>query len=254
MGNLKAWGQSNPEEIKKIEAQLGLAPDGQWDPDLEGRISAYQQILGQDVGQTADNDGGAQWGALMGIINQRGAAFGPGGDPTPMQDTGFQAFLRNAGAAEADILDEIRERTAQTTREINRTAAGHQAERGDMEAEYSNQETALNEQARIGKQRINKDFSNRGFVGSSAEGYEQGEVDRSAAIDRSHLLQKKGANLGQLDQKFMEGQTQRRDALAAATRTLRGDVLSLYRQRGDEELKARDRIGLKSAQGNYPNG
>lgn len=203
----------DPATIKAFETYLGLTADGQWDADLEKRVGNYQSMLGQTPGQTDTPD---QYAALVSALQRRGDAFGPGADTTPMQDAAFQAFLRESGARESELLDEIRYRTEQTTREINRRAAGF----------------ALEKEQATGAVRQN--FGDRGFGGTNT--YRDSKIGEvSTDIDRQQL----------------DFEANQRDALTAAARNTQSDVNALYRRRVDEELDARNRIAKTNAEGTY---
>lgn len=252
MGNLASWAAGSPDQVRNLEENLGLTPDGTWDPELEKKIAQYQMMLGQTPGQTSDTDGGKEYTNLIQTIQSRGAALRPGGDSTPMGDPAFQMFLRNAGATEADLLSVIEERTLQSSREITRHAAGLKADIEDQEADFGRQAQDLTAQAEKGAKKINTDFSNRGFVGSSAEANQVGEFQEDIGRQQADLEGDKAATLGKLRTSGLNYAAGNRDALAAANRSTLSDVSALYRKRADEELLARDRIGLKSAKGVYP--
>jgi hypothetical protein len=109
----------DPATIKAFETYLGLNVDGQWDSDLERSVGRYQTMLGQTPGQTDTAD---QYAALVEALQKRAAAFGPGADTTPMQDAGFQAFLRESGARESDINALYRRRVDEELDARNRIA------------------------------------------------------------------------------------------------------------------------------------
>lgn len=154
-------------------------------------------------------------------------------DPTPAQDPAYQLFLRNSGAQESEILDEIRYRTEQNSREINRRAAGFAAQKADAEASGA-----------VAKQRIGADFADRGFgSGNTARDTQQGYVDQSTQ-----------QQIGNIDQQQLEQTASSRDALAGAIRSLGSDAASLYRKRADEELAARNRIAQRQLETTYGTG
>lgn len=252
MGNLAAWAQTNPDQVKNLEQSLGLPPDGTWDPELAKKIESYQLMLNQTPGQTSDTDNGKEYSNLIQTIQARGAAMQPGGDSLPMQDSTFQMFLRNAGASEADLLSVIQERTLQSAREINRHAQGIKADIADQEAAFGLKDQNLNQTEQQGVQKIGQDYSNRGLVGASAQGNEVGQFQQDVGNQRASLAGDKAATIGKLTTNNLDYAAGNRDALAAANRGTQSDIFSLYRKRADEELKARDRLGVASAKGNYP--
>lgn len=205
----------DPATIKAFETYLGLNADGQWDPDLGRSVGRYQTMLGQTPGQT---DTAEQYAALVEALQKRAAAFGPGADTTPMQDAGFQAFLRESGARESELLDEIRYRTEQTTREINRRAAGF----------------ALEKEQATGN--VRSGFAERGFSGAGANTFQDRKV---------------GEVTTDIDRQQMDFEASQRDALTAAARNSQTDINALYRRRVDEELDARNRIAKTNAEGTY---
>lgn len=205
----------DPATIKAFETYLGLNVDGQWDSDLERSVGRYQTMLGQTPGQT---DTAEQYAALVEQLQKRAAAFGPGADTTPMQDTGFQAFLRESGARESELLDEIRYRTEQTTREINRRAAGFALEK---------------EQATTS---IRQNFAERGFGAAGPNTFQDRKI---------------GEAVTDVDSQQMNFEASQRDALAAAARNSQSDINALYRRRVDEELDARNRLAKTNAEGTY---
>ena len=243
MGNIAQWAQSNPEAIKHWERTLGLPDDGSYDPELQQRIESYQLLLGQTPGQTKDGheDGGAEWGALNQLLTDRANSnTNLSSDNAPMRDTAFQAFLRESGAQEAQLLDEIRYRTEQSTREVNRRAAGFEAERSEVK---QNNEASL----QAGTRNIKSDFENRGILQSSMQQEHTGRLAEN--INRQQSQQ-----LGAIDENAMNFNVGQRDALATFARQARGDIAGLYRRRVDEEMNARDRVRLNDGQMKYPNG
>jgi len=252
MGNLAQWAATNPDQVRNLEENLGLTADGSWDPELEKKIGQYQMMLGQTPGQTSDSDGGKEYTSLINTIQQRGAALRPGGDSTPMGDPAFQMFLRNAGATEADLLSIIEERTLQSSREITRHAAGLKADIQDTEDAFGRKEQELANTEQQGVKKIGEDYSNRGLVGASAQGNDVQNFQTDIGLQRNDVLGDKAATLGKLRTSGLDYAAGNRDALAAANRGTYSDIGALYRKRADEELAARDRIGLKSAKGVYP--
>lgn len=204
-----------------------------FDPELDAKVKGYQALFGQTPGELS---GPADYDRLVQGLQSRAQTF-TAGDPLPLQDTAFQAFMRNAGAQEGSILDEIRYRTEQSQREINRRAAGYQADRSETNQQFDTQ-------TREGTNRIRGDFSARGLIGSSAQGQQTTDL-------RTDLGQKRAAALGGIDQSQMEFETGQRDSLSEARRALMGDVQDLYRRRVDEEFNARDRIGRAAAEATY---
>lgn len=239
----------DPGTLKAFETYLGLPADGAYDDELGKRIESYQMLLGQGTpGQTAND---SEYSALVKALQDRSAAFGSTGDPTPMQDTGFQSFLRNAGASENEILDEIRFRTEQNSREINRRAAGFAADRAEAVSGFDRERTGLGQERDSGTKRIGADYSNRGFGENS---FQQGDVNElNTDIDRrlGDVQGRQAQTLGGIDQQELEFKAGQNDALAEATRKLQQDAAALYRRRADEDLAARDRIGQRQAQGVY---
>lgn len=200
----------DPATIKAFETYLGLQPDGVWDPDLEKKVGQYQTMMGQTPGQTDNHE---QWSALVSQLQARGSAFGNAPDSVPAQDPAFQAFIRNAGAKESELLDEIQYRTVQTTREINRRAAGFALDKENAQTATTN------------------DFNDRGFgAGTASRDRKLGEISTNIANDQNQ---------------YEAGQ---RDSLTNSVKGLQGDINSLYRSRVNEELDARERIGKKAAQ------
>lgn len=229
-----AWqNQFEDHGIRALEEWLGLPVDGVFDADLDNKVKGYQALFGQTPGELR---GPEDYDRLVQGLQSRHVTSG-GNDPLPLQDTAFQAFMRNAGAEEGSILDEIRYRTEQSQREINRRAAGFQADRSE-----TNQ--AFDTQTREGTQNIRGDFSARGLIGSSAQGAQTSDL-------LTQLGQKRAAQLGGIDQSQMEFETGQRDALSESRRALMGDVQGLYRRKVDEELAARDRIGRQAAEATY---
>jgi len=154
-------------------------------------------------------------------------------DPVPAQDPAYQLFLRNSGAQESEIMDEIKYRTEQNSREINRRAAGFAAQKADAEANGA-----------VAKQRIGADFADRGFAsGNTARDTQQGYVDQSTQ-----------QQIGNIDQQQLEQTASSRDALAGAIRSLGSDAASLYRKRADEELAARNRVAQRQLDSTYGSG
>jgi hypothetical protein len=162
-------------------------------------------------------------------------------DPVPAQDPAYQLFMRNSGAQESEIMDEIKYRTEQNSREINRRAAGFAAQKADAEANA----TASKEQ---GAQKITQDFADRGF-GGAATARDQQLGTLTGNIDRSTQQQ-----IGNIDQQQLEQTASSRDALAGAIRSLGSDAASLYRKRADEELAARNRIAQRQLETTYGTG
>lgn len=225
----------DPATLKAFESYLGLPQDGSWDPELEKRVGSYQMLLGQTPGETADM---GQWEALTGALRQRGEAFGSPADSTPAQDPAYQAFMREAGARESEILDEIRFRTEQNSREINRRAAGFQAEKAEATVNAGMKKD-------VGTKRIRDDYSGRGFGGeNSARSLEVGQLTNE--IDTGL-----GQTIGGIDEQRMNFEAGQRDALAEATRRLNADANSLYRRRVDEDFAARKRISDEQNQRAY---
>lgn len=232
MGALRDLDQNT---LKAFETYLGLNADGVYDDELGKRLEAYQGMLGHGtMGQTADEN---EYAGLVNALQQRHAAFNTSADPTPMQDTAFQAFLRNAGADESKLLDEIRFRTEQTNREINRRAAGFAAQKAESQQAFGTERTA-------GTKKIRDDYSARGLVGASAQGNEE----QTFLTD---IGQRESRMLGDLDQQQMDFEAGQRDALSEATRRLRGDISDIYRRRTDEELNARDRVAARQGERTY---
>lgn len=154
-------------------------------------------------------------------------------DAVPAQDPAYQLFMRNSGAQESEIMDEIRYRTEQNSREINRRAAGFAAQKADAEASGA-----------VSKQKIGADFADRGFAsGNTARDQQQGNVDQSVQ-----------QTIGNIDQQQLEQTAGSRDALANAVRSLGSDAASLYRKRADEELNARNRVAQRQLETNYGTG
>lgn len=224
-----AWqDQFQDHGIRALEEWLGLPVDGVFDPTLDNRVRGYQALLGhKNPGELSDM---GEYNNLVQALQARITSMRPA-DSVPMQDTAFQAFMRNAGAEEASILDEIRYRTEQNSREINRRAAGFAAEKEETGKEFDQRMRAKT-----------ADFTGRGFIadGTSAEQMQQAE-----------LGEQRGAALGGIDQQQMEFEAGQNDALSAARRQLMGDVQGIYRKRADEELAARDRIGRQAAEAVY---
>lgn len=216
----------SPAVIRAFESYLGQPVDGTWDPELASKVGAYQQLLGQTPGQTDNAD---QYGALVSKLQERSAAFSTTPDSTPAQDPAFQAFMREAGAKESEILDEIRYRTEQNSREINRRAAGFAAQKDEAQ-------TNANTAKQQGVQRIQQQYADRGFgAQSSSKDQEQGQL--ASNIDTQTQQQ-----IGGIDEQQLNFNATNRDALAEATRRLNADANSLYRRRADEELNARQRV------------
>lgn len=217
----------DPATLSAFQSYLGMPVDGAWSPELASRIGAYQGLLGQTQGQTDSPD---QWSALVSQLQQRGAAFGQNAlDPVPAQDPAYQLFMRNAGAQESEILDEIRYRTEQSNREINRRAAGFAADKQDVQDNTNAAKTQ-------GTAKIGADYADRGFgAAASARDQEVGTLVGNA--DRSAQQQ-----IGGIDQNQLESTAGNRDNLAEATRRLGADANSLYRKKADEELAARNRV------------
>lgn len=153
-------------------------------------------------------------------------------DPVPAQDPAYQLFLRNSGAQESEILDEIKYRTEQNSREINRRAAGFAAQKADAETN-----------AGISKQRVGADFADRGF----------GSVNTARDQQMSNIDTATQQQIGNIDQQQLEYTANSRDALASAVRSLGSDAASLYRKRADEELAARNRIAQRQLDTTYGN-
>ncbi len=122
--------------------------------------------------------------------------------------------LRQRGAALTPGADStpMQDRTEQNTREINRRAAGFQMDKANA------------------KETISNDYADRGFGGANTS--REGDIGKATT---------------EIDKDQFNFETQQRDALAQATRTAQGDIQSLYRQRADEELNARQRIGERDA-------
>jgi len=225
----------DPATLKAFESYMGLPQDGTWDPELAKRVAGYQQLLGQTPGQTDDAQ---QWEALTGQLAARGAAFADPGDSTAAQDPAFQTFMRNAGARESEILDEINYRTEQNSREINRRAAGFAAQKDEAT-------TNAGLQRQQGTERIRDDFAGRGFGGANT-GRTQADNQLNTQIDTGLQQQ-----TGQIDEQQMSFNAGQRDALSEATRRLNSDANSLYRRRVDEEFNARERISKDQNQRSY---
>lgn len=203
----------DPATIKAFETYLGLPVDGVWDGELASRVGGYQTLLGQTPGQTRD---AAEWEALTAALKRRGEALSPSADPVPMQDIAFQTFLRESGARESELLDEIQWRTEQSTREINRRAAGFELDRENT------------------RQKIQTDYRERGF-GNKSSFRDRDEGRATTEIDNQQLGYEAGV----------------RDDLQAALRNAQSDINSLYRRRADEELAARQRVGQRTANETY---
>lgn len=154
-------------------------------------------------------------------------------DAVPAQDPAYQLFMRNSGAQESEIMDEIKYRTEQNSREINRRAAGFAAQKADAEAN-----------AGVSKQRVGADFADRGFgSGNSARDQQFGNIDMQTQ-----------QQIGGIDQQQMEYTANSRDSLAGAVRSLGSDAASLYRKRADEELNARNRVAQRQLDTTYGSG
>lgn len=232
MGSLNTL---SPATIRAFETYLGLPEDGTWDPELAAKVGAYQSLLGQTPGQTDTHD---QYAALVSKLQERHAAFNTVPDPVPAQDPAFQAFMRSAGAQESEILDEIRYRTEQNSREINRRAAGFAAEKAEAEQN-------VGMQRETGTRNIRQDYADRGFGGaSSAREQQLGQLNEQL---NTGLQQR----LGSIDEQQMNYNVTQRDALAEATRRLGSDAASLYRRRVDEELAARNRVAQRQLETTY---
>jgi hypothetical protein len=215
-----------------------MPADGTWDPELASKVGAYQSLLGQTPGQT---DNPEQYASLVDQLQQRHSAFNTVPDAVPAQDPAYQAFMRQAGAQESEILDEIRYRTEQNSREINRRAAGFAAQKEEVQ---QNTNTAKTQ----GAQKIQQDYADRGFGGASSN-KEQAVNTLTGNLDIQAQQQ-----IGGVDQTQLEQTAGSRDALAEAARRLNSDANSLYRKRADEELAARNRVAQAALNRSYGSG
>jgi hypothetical protein len=216
----------DPATIKAFETYLGKPADGVWDPDLENAVGAYQALLEQTPGQT---DTPEQYSSLVSKLQERYSAFGETPDAVPAQDPAFQMFMRNAGAQESEIMDEIAYRTTQNNREINRRAVGFEAQKAEAQ---ENVDKAKEQ----GTEKIQNDYADRGFGGVNS--FRENEISTL----RGNLDDQAQQTLGGIDETKLSFEAGSNDNLAQATRSLGGDARSLYRKRADEEFNARQRV------------
>jgi len=226
----------DPATLAAFQRQLGLPQTGTYDPETAARVESYQQILGQTPGQT-DNMG--QWEALTGALTARDVSFTGAVDSTPAQDLANNAFMRESGALESEIVDEIAYRTSQNTSDVNMRA---QNRKTDTETANTNAAAARTNNAR----RVGADYASRGFASNS------GSINEIAANDANIQRGLDDQILG-IDRTQAEGDRQGADALATASRSLYGEGNRLYRRRADSIMKAGGTLSDANNQRTYGN-
>jgi hypothetical protein len=131
------------------------------------------------------------------------------------QDAAYMAFLRQMGAEEANIKNEIQARVETSQRAVNRAAAG-----------YSQQKKEATRNTALG-------YEDRGFTGGGIA---------AKAVDEA------GAKVDYDRQQYESGET---DAIQEANRKAQVQLSDLARQRTEQEFAARRRIGEGRAQQVY---
>jgi hypothetical protein len=215
---------------------LGLPQTGTYDPETKSRVESYQTILGQTPGQT--NDMG-QWDALTGALTARDVSFTGAVDSTPAQDLANNAFMREAGAQESELMGEIAYRTSQYTSDVNMRA---QNRKTDTETANKNAAAARTDNAR----RVGADYASRGFASNS------GSINEIAANDANIQRGLDDQILG-IDRTQAEGDRQGADALTTASRNLYGEGNRLYRRRADSIMKSGGTLSDANNQRAYGN-
>lgn len=227
---------NDPATYAAFQRMLGLPQTGTYDPETKARVESYQAVLGQTPGQT--NDMG-QWEALTGALQKRDVSFTGAVDSTPAQDLANNAFMRESGALESEIIDEIAYRTSQNSADVNMRA---QNRKTDLETANTNAAAARTDNAR----RVGADYASRGFASNSGSINEIANND--ANIDRGLADQTLG-----IERTRSEGDRQGADALATASRNLYGEGNRLYRRRADSIMKAGGSLSDANNQRAYGN-
>ena len=229
--------------VAAFQRMLGLPQTGTYDPETQARVESYQTILNQTPGTTVDTPEEAgketEWQKLVGAITARDVSFNRAVDSTPAQDLANQAFMRESGALESEMIDEIAYRTSQNTSDVNMRA---QNRKTDTETANTNAAAARTENAR----RVGADYASRGIASNSSSLDEIARND--AEINRGLGDQIKG-----IDQAQTEGDRQGADALATASRNLYGEGNRLYRRRADSIMKAGGSLSDANNQRAYGN-
>lgn len=127
---------------------------------------------------------------------------------TPAMDPAYLAFLRASGVQEAEASAEADTRISQLRRGLNRRAVGYQ------------------EDARLTNRAVGEDYENRGLYESGRRVSDQ--ADAAAMIGRQRL-----------DDEETTG-----DQISNTTNAAASTIARLRRQRAEEELNSRTRIGL----------
>lgn len=226
----------DPATYAAFQRMLGLPQTGTYDPETQARVESYQTILSQTPGQT--NDMG-QWEALTGALQKRDVSFTGAVDSTPAQDLANNAFMRESGALESEIIDEIAYRTSQNTADVNMRA---QNRKTDTETANTNAAAARTDNAR----RVGADYASRGFASNG------GSIDEIANND-ANINRGLGDQIKGIDQAQTEGDRQGADALATASRNLYGEGNRLYRRRADSIMKAGGSLSDANNQRAYGN-
>ena len=133
--------------IMAFQRMLGLPLSGKWDPETKSRVESYQTILNQTPGTTVDTPEEAgketEWQKLVGAITARDVSFNRAVDSTPAQDLANQAFMREAGAQESEIADEIAFLTKQNARDKNLRVLGADEDRATADRNSTNDKTEM---------------------------------------------------------------------------------------------------------------
>lgn len=201
---------ADPATTKSIQRQLGLPETGVWDGVTDSAMAQFQKSQGRDVnfGLTGDPN---QWSGLNAALAQRA----PEATNPAMQDPAYAAYLRTMGVQQANITNEIQNRTEAVQRAINRNAAGFEQQK----------DTGVNQ--------VGLNFEDRGLYNSGVRQQEQGKT--AAGVDYSR----------------QQSEANQTDALSAANQQSEGSLATLAQQRVDQERAARDRIGAQGRQQAY---